>query len=60
MANPVAVLSQVVAAGVVHLSCVDVEAPMGRETWNKPNVLRNFTIVRKLDGQAWPPGEGGE
>ena len=50
---------QVVAAGVVHLSSVDIEAPMSLDSWNRPAVLRNFTIVRKLDGQAWPPGKRG-
>ena len=42
---------------MVHLSSVDIEAPMSLDSWNRPAVLRNFTIVRKLEGQAWPPGK---
>ncbi|GAX83060.1 hypothetical protein CEUSTIGMA_g10486.t1 [Chlamydomonas eustigma] len=54
--NPATHQHEIVAAGVVHLSSVNVEAPMSKDSWNRPAVLRNFTIVRKLDGQAWPPG----
>lgn len=53
----IAYCPQVVSASVVHLNhCVDMEAPMAREAWDRPQLLRNFSIVRKLDGQAWPPG----
>ncbi|KAL6757111.1 hypothetical protein V8C86DRAFT_3135851 [Haematococcus lacustris] len=48
---------EVVAAAVVHLNdCVSVEAPMARERWNNPRCLKHFSIVRKLEGCAWPPG----
>ena len=44
-------------SGVVHISDqVDVETPMSKEQWNKATLLRNFCIVRKLEGQSWPPG----
>jgi hypothetical protein len=31
---------------------------MPREAWSSPAALRNFSIVRKLDGRPWPAGEG--
>ena len=44
-------------SGVVHISDqVDVETPMSKDQWNKATLLRNFCIVRKLEGQSWPPG----
>jgi hypothetical protein len=46
---------EVVAASVVHLAGVSSDGPMD---WNSPRLLRNFSIVRKLDGQTWPHGEG--
>jgi len=55
--NPKTQQHEIVAASVVYLSnCVDIEAPMPSEKWNKHQVLRNFSVVRKLDGHAWPPG----
>ena len=29
---------------------------MPREEWNTPRLLRNFSLVRKLEGRPWPPG----
>eukprot|EP00955_Chlamydomonas_euryale_P052586 355210-Chlamydomonas_euryale.AAC.1 len=29
---------------------------VAQDAWNRPDRLRNFCVVRKLDGTAWPPG----
>lgn len=54
--NPSSQQHEVVGAAVVHLAGVDVEAPMPRDAWSRPDVLHNFALVRRLDGAAWPPG----
>ncbi|EFJ41338.1 hypothetical protein VOLCADRAFT_107737 [Volvox carteri f. nagariensis] len=47
---------EIVAASVVHLSEVSPDAPLSTGEWGNPARLRNFSIVRRLDGQAWPHG----
>ncbi|GFR41814.1 hypothetical protein Agub_g2584, partial [Astrephomene gubernaculifera] len=47
---------EVVAASVVHLCGVSPDAPLSSRDWSSPQRLRNFSIVRRLDGQAWPHG----
>ncbi len=49
--------NEILSASVVHLSGVPVDAPMSQAQWNSPQALRNFSIVRKLQGRPWPPGE---
>lgn len=51
--------TQIVSASVVHLAGVSPDAPAAAEDWNRPARLRCFSLVRRLDGQAWPPGEAG-
>jgi hypothetical protein len=41
---------------VVHLAGVAADAPMAREEWNNNRMLRNFSMIRKLEGRPWPPG----
>ncbi len=41
---------------MVHLTGVAPDTPMPREEWNSPRLLRNFSLVRKLEGRPWPPG----
>eukprot|EP00775_Hariotina_reticulata_P008338 gene8338-8523_t len=47
---------EILAASVVHLSGVSTEAPTPRSVWGSPEALRNFSVVRKLDGRPWPTG----
>jgi hypothetical protein len=35
---------------------VNPDAPTPRAVWSRPDALRNFSIVRKLDGRPWPTG----
>ena len=48
--------SEVVAASVIHLAGVPVERGLPRSEWDTRARLRNFSVVRKLDGQPFPPG----
>ena len=48
--------NEIVAASLVHLSQVPVDGPCTH--WNSPRHLRHFSVVRKLDGQPFPAGEG--
>ncbi len=50
---------QVIAASVVAVSGVSPEAPMAADEWSTPKRLRAFSLVRRPDGAAWPPGEEG-
>eukprot|EP00198_Chlamydomonas_reinhardtii_P009371 XP_001698708.1 DNA polymerase alpha subunit one [Chlamydomonas reinhardtii] len=52
----VEVAHEIVAASVVHLSGVSPDAPLAAKDWSNPQRLRSFSIVRRLDGQAWPAG----
>ncbi|KIY94207.1 DNA polymerase alpha subunit A, partial [Monoraphidium neglectum] len=54
--NPQTQQPEILAASVVHLAGVSPDSPMPREEWSSPQLLRNFTVVRKLDGHPWPPG----
>jgi hypothetical protein len=36
---------------------VSTEVPTPRNVWGSPEALRNFSVVRKLDGRPWPTGE---
>ena len=45
------------AASVVYLSNVDVDRPMSKAAWNNSHALRHFSILRKLDGVAFPAGD---
>lgn len=51
-----AAANEVVAASVVYLNGVNVDTPMALGEWNNPAMRRNFSLVRKPDGQAMPPG----
>jgi DNA polymerase alpha subunit A len=59
--------SEIVSASVLTCSGVPCDAPAPRELWcgaaggaggsgGGSSTLRNFSIVRKLDGRPWPPG----
>ena len=48
--------NEIVSASVVVARAVGVDAPMAREEWNTLAQLRHFTVVRRLEGQAFPPG----
>lgn len=37
-------------------SGVTMDAPTPRQVWGNKAVLRNFSVVRKLDGRPWPAG----
>ena len=52
-----AATNEVVAASVVYLSNVDVDRPMSKAAWNNSHALRHFSILRKLDGVAFPAGD---
>lgn len=49
--------NEVVAASVVHLEGVATDRGTPRQEWDSRARLRNFSVVRKLDGQPFPPGE---
>ncbi|GLC52568.1 hypothetical protein PLESTB_000644200 [Pleodorina starrii] len=53
--NPSSHQHEIVAASVVHLGCVSPDAPLAAKDWS-PERMRRFSIVRRLDGQAWPHG----
>ncbi|KAK9810187.1 hypothetical protein WJX72_006462 [[Myrmecia] bisecta] len=58
--NPrVAHANEIVAASVVYLNQVKIDAPMPKEAYGA-HALRHFSIVRKLDGQPFPHGEPGQ
>lgn len=52
--HPTSHQHEVVAASVVHLAGVAAEAPMAKAAWSSK--LRNFSVVRKMDGRPWPAG----
>ncbi|PNW83953.1 hypothetical protein CHLRE_04g214350v5 [Chlamydomonas reinhardtii] len=54
--HPTSHQHEIVAASVVHLSGVSPDAPLAAKDWSNPQRLRSFSIVRRLDGQAWPAG----
>lgn len=54
--NPKNQQNEVVSASVVYLQNVNMDAPMAKEEWNTSAQLKNFSIIRKMDGQTWPPG----
>jgi DNA polymerase alpha subunit A len=35
---------------------VPPDTPLPREEWSSGRLLRNFSVVRKLEGRPWPPG----
>lgn len=47
---------QILSASVVHLGGVSMDGPMAEAEWSRAERLRNFSIVRKMDGHAWPMG----
>eukprot|EP00878_Enallax_costatus_P030257 GHUV01032931.1.p1 GENE.GHUV01032931.1~~GHUV01032931.1.p1 ORF type:complete len:599 (+),score=236.51 GHUV01032931.1:1003-2799(+) len=47
---------EILAASVVHMSGVNMDAPTPRQVWGNKAVLRNFSVVRKLDNRPWPTG----
>ncbi|GIL61548.1 hypothetical protein Vafri_16011, partial [Volvox africanus] len=54
--NPTSHQHEIIAASVVYLSGVSPDAPLAAKDWSSPARLRNFSIARRLDGQAWPHG----
>jgi hypothetical protein len=36
---------------------VSPDAPTPKAVWGSPQALRNFSVVRKLEGRPWPTGE---
>ncbi|GIM16515.1 hypothetical protein Vretimale_19154 [Volvox reticuliferus] len=54
--NQVSHQHEIIAASVVHISDVSPDAPLAAKDWSSPARLRNFSIARRLDGQAWPHG----
>ena len=49
--------SEIVLASVVHLSKVKMDRGMTQAEWNNSHALRHFSIIRKLDGRPFPPGQ---
>ena len=49
--------NEVVAASCVWVGALDVERPTARAACNTRRVLSCFSIVRRLDGQPFPPGK---
>jgi hypothetical protein len=38
---------------------VSPDAPTPKAVWGSPQALRNFSVVRKLEGRPWPTGVSG-
>lgn len=50
-------INEIVAASVVYLRKVRIDCGMGKSEWNTHNALRQFSLVRKLEGRPWPTGQ---
>lgn len=52
--------SEIVLASVVYLNKVRMDRGMTQAEWNNTHALRHFSILRKLDGRPFPPGQANQ
>lgn len=50
-------VNEIAAASVVYIRKVRIDYGMGKNEWNTPNALRQFSLVRKLESRPFPPGQ---
>ena len=49
-------VAEIATASVMYMHGVRMDSSMAPNEWNNVNVLRHFSVVRRLDGVAFPPG----